>query len=81
MHKIPCVAISAWLRIPRLADGAFEILNHVIDILLRIIYGAVALDQKLSSLNVECVRNLAEIANLGVLAPVFEAPGRTPRTE
>ena len=67
--------LSAWLRIPRLADGAYESLNHVIDILLRIIYGAVALDQKLSSRKVECVRNSAEIANLGVLAPVFEAPG------
>ena len=50
-------------------------LNQVIDIVLRIIYGAVALDQKLSSHNVECVRNSAEIENLGVLAPVFEAPG------
>jgi hypothetical protein len=53
--------LSAWLRIPRLADGAFESLNQGIDIVLRIIYGAVALDQKLSSQNVECVRNSAEI--------------------
>ena len=67
--------LSAWLRIPRLADGAFESLNQGIDIVLRIIYGAVALDQKLSSRKVECVRNSAENANLGVLAPVFEAPG------
>ena len=43
--------------------------------MLRIIYGAVALDQELSSRNVECVRNSAEITNLGVVAPVFEAPG------
>jgi hypothetical protein len=58
--------LSVWLRIPRLADGAIESLNQDSDIVLRIIYGAVALDQKLSSSNVECVRNSAEIANLGV---------------
>ena len=63
------------MRIPRLADGAFENLSRILDIVLRIIYGAVALDQELSSRNVECVRNSAEMANLVVLAPVFEAPG------
>ncbi len=67
--------LSACLRIPRLADGAVESLKRVLGIVLRIIYGAVALDQELSSRYVECVRNSAEITSLGVFAPVFEAPG------
>ena len=33
-----------------------------------------ALDQELSSRYVDCVRESAEIINLGCLTPVFEAP-------
>ncbi len=59
-----------------LAEGGFENLNRVLDIVLRIIYGAVALDQELSSRNVECVRNSAEITYLVVLGTCIRSPGR-----
>jgi hypothetical protein len=38
----------------------------------------VALDQELSSRYVDCVRESAEIINLGCLTPVFEAPDACP---
>ena len=73
--NIPRVARSAWLRIPRLADGAFESLHQVIDIVLRIIYGGGGAGSEAELAYVECVRETAETTNLGCLAPVFEAPG------
>lgn len=67
--------LSVYLRIRSLADGASASLNQVLNVLMCIIHGEIALDQELSSREVECVRDSAEIMNLGSLAPVFEAPG------